>query len=221
MSELEEGRRRAKSMGAALRDEYTGQLAAAREDFARQIGEASTQLADARGEFARQIAEARSDLARQLAEARGEFARRLVETRSKSRRLVGVANSRIERAEQIVAYLDRRYELASRRAPRTRFRDYLLGRPKEPRELTAIRNSAFFDPEFYLNSNPDVRAAGIDPASHYLGCGGHEGRNPGPFFSTGEYLAKFPDVAASGLNALAHYEIFGRREMRRIPLSPL
>jgi hypothetical protein len=208
VSELEEGKRRAQSTGVALRDEYTAQLAAAREEFARQISEALTQLADARGEFGRR-----------LDEARGEFARRLVETRRKSRRLVGVANSRIERAEEIVAYLDRRYELASRRAPRTRFRDYLRSRPKERKELTAIRNSAFFDPEFYLNSNPDVRAAGVDPAAHYLACGGQEGRDPGPFFSTREYLAKFPDVAASGLNALAHYEIYGRRELRRIPLS--
>ena len=212
MSELEEKSRRAQSTGAALRNEYAAQLAAAREEFAHEISEASTQLANARGEFTREIAETRSELARQLAEARGEFARRLVETRGKSRR-------RIERAEEIVAYLDRRYELASGRAPRARLRDYLRARPKEHRELTAIRNSAFFDPDFYLNSNPDVRAAGLDPAAHYLACGGQEGRDPSPFFSTHEYLAKFPDVAASGLNALAHYELYGRREMRRIPFS--
>ena len=191
---------------------YTAQLAAAREEFAHEISEASTQLANARGEFTREIAETRSELARQLAEARGEFARRLVETRSKSRR-------KIERAEEIVAYLDRRYELASGRSPRTRLRDYLRARPKENKEPTAIRNSAFFDRDFYLNSNPDVRAAGGDPAAHYLACGGQEGRDPSPFFSTHEYLAKFPDVAASGLNALAHYELYGRREMRSIPIS--
>jgi len=217
MSELEEGNRRAQSTGMALRDEYTAQLAAAREEFGRQIAGASTELADARGEFERQLAETRSEFMRQVAEARSEFARRLVETRSKSRRIAGAANNRIERAEEIVAYLDRRYELASRRAPRTRLRDYLRARPKEPRELTAIRNSAFFDPDFYLSSNPDVRAAGADPATHYLVCGGREGRDPSPFFSTHEYLAKFPDVATSGLNALAHYELYGRHEMRRIP----
>ena len=212
MSELEDRSRRAQSTGMALRNEYTAQLAAAREEFAHEISEASTQLANARGEFTREIAETRSELARQLAEARGEFARRLVETRSKSRR-------KIERAEEIVAYLDRRYELVSGRPPRTRLRDYLRARPKENKELTAIRNSAFFDRDFYLNSNPDVRAAGADPAAHYLACGGQEGRDPSPFFSTHEYLAKFPDVAASGLNALAHYELYGRREMRRIPIS--
>ncbi len=87
------------------------------------------------------------------------------------------------------------------------------------KELTAVRNSAFFDREFYLNSNPDVRGSGMDAAFHYLVCGGREGRDPGPFFSTHKYLARFPDVAASGVNALAHYEMYGRLEMRKIPLS--
>ena len=59
----------------------------------------------------------------------------------------------------------------------------------------------------------------MDAASHYLFCGGGEGRDPGPFFSTHEYLARFPDVAASGVNALAHYEMYGRCEMRKVPLT--
>ena len=59
----------------------------------------------------------------------------------------------------------------------------------------------------------------MDAAFHYLTYGGREGRDPGPFFSTREYLVKFPDVAVSRLNPLVHYEIYGRREMRRIPLS--
>jgi hypothetical protein len=208
MLELEEGGRRARSMGVALRNEYTTQLTAAREEFARQISDAQTQLAEARGEFARQ-----------LAEARGEFARQLAEARDECRRLVDDANRNVARAEDVVAHLGRYYELGSRGPRRTRFRDYLWPRPKEGKELTAIRNSAFFDPEFYLNSNPDVRATGMDAAFHYLAYGGREGRDPGPVFSTRKYFARFPDVAASGLNALAHYEIHGRREMRRIPLS--
>jgi hypothetical protein len=58
----------------------------------------------------------------------------------------------------------------------------------------------------------------MDAALHYLVYGGREGRAPGPFFSTHQYLARFPDVAASGVNALAHYGMYGRREMRKIPL---
>jgi O-antigen biosynthesis protein len=64
-----------------------------------------------------------------------------------------------------------------------------------------------------------VALSGMDAAFHYLAYGGREGRDPGPFFSTRDYLARFPDVAEAGLKALAHYEMFGRREMRTIPLS--
>ena len=190
MFELEDGSRRAQSTAVELR----AQLDVARDDSARQL--------DA----------ARDDSARQLDAARGEFAMRLGEARTE-------ANRNVARAEDIISYLDRRRQPRSPGFRKARFRDYLRPHRKERKELTAIRNSAFFDPEFYLNSNPDVRGSGMDAAFHYLVCGGREGRDPGPFFSTHEYLARFPDVAASGVNALAHYEMYGRREMRRIPLS--
>jgi hypothetical protein len=183
------------SAGAALRE----QLTAAREEFAREF-------TAAREEFARELTAAREELARELA----EFAVRFGEAQTE-------ANRQVAHAEDIIAYLDRRHEPRSAGIPR--FRGYLRPRRKEGKELTAIRNSAFFDPEFYLNSNPDVRGSGMDAAFHYLVCGGREGRDPGPFFSTHKYLARFPDVAASGVNALAHYEMYGRREMRKIPLS--
>ena len=77
----------------------------------------------------------------------------------------------------------------------------------------------FFDSEFYLSSNPDVGASGMDAVLHYLAYGAREGRDPGSRFSTHEYFVQFPDVAASGLNPLAHYEMFGRREKRIFPLS--
>ncbi len=218
MFELE-GSHRARSMDATtLRNEYTTQLTAARDEFARQISEASTQLANARSEFARELAEAREEFAVRLGEAREEFAVQLGEARSECRRLVDEGHRNVARAEDIIAQLGRRYELRSASAPKRRFRDYLRRHQKARKELTAIHNSAFFDREFYLNSNPDVRASGMDAAFHYLGCGGREGRDPGPFFSTNEYLARFPDVAASDVNALVHYEMYGRREMRKVPL---
>ena len=205
MIELEKGVRGPQSVAVVLRNEYTTQLTAAQEEFARQVSEASRQLANVRSEFERELAEARSEFERELAEAR-----------SKYRNLVEEANRDVTRAEDTVAYLARRYEPGSRTAPRGRLRDYLRARPKERKELTAIRNSPFFDADFYLNSNPDVGASGMDAAVHYLVHGAGEGRDPSPYFSTHQYLIKFPDVAESGWNALAHYEIYGRREMRRI-----
>ena len=81
-------------------------------------------------------------------------------------------------------------------------------------DLETIRNSLFFNSSHYLETNPDVRAAGMDAAVHYLVHGGREGRDPGPFFSTRTYLARYPDVAKAGLNALLHYETRGRQESR-------
>ena len=81
-------------------------------------------------------------------------------------------------------------------------------------ELDVIRNSLFFNSEHYLETNPDVRAAGLDAALHYLVHGGREGRDPGPFFSTKAYLARYPDVAEAEVNALLHYETQGRRQNR-------
>ena len=77
-------------------------------------------------------------------------------------------------------------------------------------DFDAVDNSVFFDARFYLAENPEVLAARIDPALHYLEHGGREGRDPGPFFSTAAYLAENPEVAASRMNALAHYERYGR-----------
>jgi hypothetical protein len=82
------------------------------------------------------------------------------------------------------------------------------------KDLEAIRNSLFFNSAHYLQKNPDVRAAGLDAAFHYLVHGGREGRDPGPFFSTKGYLARYPDVAEADVNALLHYETQGRRENR-------
>jgi O-antigen biosynthesis protein len=76
-------------------------------------------------------------------------------------------------------------------------------------------------PIYYLETNPDVRAAGADPALHYLLHGGLEGRAPGPFFSTVAYLARYPAVAEAGLNALVHYETYGRLEKRNLLGEPI
>jgi hypothetical protein len=115
MFELEEGRRDAQSMVVALRNEHAAQLAAGQQEFARQLNEASRQLAAARSRFERELAEARSKFEREVAEFRN---------------LVDEANRNVTRADDTLAYLARRYEPGRRRAPRTRFHDYLPVRPK-------------------------------------------------------------------------------------------
>jgi hypothetical protein len=71
------------------------------------------------------------------------------------------------------------------------------------KKLEASGSSVYFDEEFYLEQNPDVRAAGLNAALHYLLNGTKEGRDPGPFFSTSQYLAQFPDIAAARINAFS------------------
>jgi len=74
--------------------------------------------------------------------------------------------------------------------------------------------SPLFDAAYYLASNPDVKAAGVDPRQHYLNFGWKEGRNPDAFFDTNYYRAQNPDVAAAKLDPLLHFELFGWKEQR-------
>ena len=71
-----------------------------------------------------------------------------------------------------------------------------------------------FDPNYYLAMNPDVKAAGADPYTHYITYGWKEGRDPNAFFSVKDYLLANPDVAAAGVDPLAHFEAYGWKEGR-------
>jgi len=72
-------------------------------------------------------------------------------------------------------------------------------------ERRAVAASGLFDSEWYLSHYPDVKDAGIDPATHYLLYGAAEGRNPGPQFRTAEYLHEHASVVISGQNPLLHW----------------
>jgi hypothetical protein len=121
------------------------------------------------------------------------------------------AQARLVRAEQLVAALTQAH--ADRNAAPRHALDLRRHRRSEA-PVERIRNSALFAADRYLEANPDVRAAGWDPAEHYLAHGAAEGRDPGPHFSTRAYLAGNPDVAAAGINPLVHYESRGRQEGR-------
>lgn len=73
-----------------------------------------------------------------------------------------------------------------------------------------------FDSAFYLEANPDVRAAGLDPLDHYIGNGWREGRDPAPWFSILDYLTANPDVAAQGMEPFGHYLREGHQAGRRL-----
>jgi hypothetical protein len=133
------------------------------------------------------------------------------------RRVRSEAAAEIARAEDIMDRGKRKSRYSTRMGSRFLWKPgskAAASRRPSAKDLGAIRNSLFFNSAHYLKTNPDVRAAGLDAALHYLVHGGREGRDPGPFFSTKAYLARYPDVAEADVNALLHYETQGRRENR-------
>ena len=111
------------------------------------------------------------------------------------------------------------------RLPRalTGLKRWLPGRRHKLRRLARdyrlIAASPLFDAEWYLANNPDVAAAGQDPALHYVRDGARECRDPGPLFSTNSYLAANPDVAAANSNALSHFIQYGANEGRKLAFA--
>jgi len=81
-------------------------------------------------------------------------------------------------------------------------------------DIFIIRTSGLFDGTWYLEQNPDVAHAKINPLLHYLVNGGFERRDPGPGFSSGWYIDTYEDVGNSGMNPLIHYLKRGRKEGR-------
>ncbi|WP_245303915.1 class I SAM-dependent methyltransferase [Pseudorhodoplanes sinuspersici] len=81
---------------------------------------------------------------------------------------------------------------------RTRFRERSW-------EAGLIKASRLFRPTWYLEQNPDVAKAGIDPLLHYILHGGVEGRAPHPLFDPQFYKAQIPEAERAALTPLAHY----------------
>ncbi len=78
---------------------------------------------------------------------------------------------------------------------------------------------AEFDAAFYLSSNPDIAAAGVDPFEHFMTWGWREGRDPNKRFLMAPYLEANPDIVAAGVNPFAHYVVTGRGEGRPLKLD--
>jgi serralysin len=88
----------------------------------------------------------------------------------------------------------------------------VAAQPRVPFAPTELVTANGFDFVFYLQHNPDVAAANVDPFRHFQTIGWTEGRNPNALFDTHGYLAAYPDVAATGVNPLVHFLTFGIHE---------
>jgi GT2 family glycosyltransferase/uncharacterized protein (DUF3084 family) len=71
-----------------------------------------------------------------------------------------------------------------------------------------------FDAEWYLQKNPGVRQAGMNPLEHFLQQGWKEGLNPHPLFDVRYYLNANADVREAGIDPLQHFIDSGWKEGR-------
>jgi hypothetical protein len=92
--------------------------------------------------------------------------------------------------------------------------------PTALRVLWWHRKSGLFDYEWYLQQNPDVRAATKRPFIHFALHGVFEGRPPHARFNAYSYLAANPDVKSSGQAPLLHYVLHGYAEKRPLVVPP-
>jgi O-antigen biosynthesis protein len=114
--------------------------------------------------------------------------------------------NKIESDQQIVKkILTNEAELDLRRSTLSKFYSKLhsLFSPFDFR-LATIKESVFFNEDWYINTYKDVAESGMDPAQHYLDFGSMEGRDPGPFFSTRDYQNSNPACTEFNINPLIH-----------------
>jgi hypothetical protein len=206
LSESIEETRRSRSQALAERQVFSSQLETAQSDLSRTVAD--------RDDLAGALAVTQDCLAAVTATRAGLATKFAAESHARCtlENRLRKANGRLGHLEECVAYMADRYSRLHRGSATHRV--HRQKGSKSLSELNAIRGSAYFDADYYLEENADVRSAGIDPSLHYLLYGAKEGRNPGPFFSTTQYLKRCPDVAVAGVNPLAHYELFGRSEKR-------
>jgi len=82
-------------------------------------------------------------------------------------------------------------------------------------DYNLIKNSDYFDEEYYSFNYPDVKNASIDSVAHYLDYGYKEFRNPSKIFDTKFYVDIYQDVQEAGVNPLVHYLRYGYKENRK------
>lgn len=79
--------------------------------------------------------------------------------------------------------------------------------------IKLLKKSDFFDEDYYLNENPNIK---MSPVKHYYYYGFKEGKSPSYKFSNDYYLNTHKDVQAAGMNPLVHYLRYGKAENRKI-----
>lgn len=101
--------------------------------------------------------------------------------------------------------------------PSVTWKDYVQRYAKKYRyatDILVVKNSVFFDEDWYKANYSEIDFSKITPAEHYLYEGWKQGKSPSLDFSTNEYLSHYPDLKNSDICPLLHYEKSGRLEGR-------
>ena len=98
--------------------------------------------------------------------------------------------------------------------PPTSWRAKRAAAAQARKRRAALLATGLFDGGWYNTRYPDVRAASVDPLTHFLSDGSYEGRSPGPAFDAMAYLARYPDVLEARIEPWLHYAQHGRAEGR-------
>lgn len=83
-----------------------------------------------------------------------------------------------------------------------------LGMRATRSDVEQIAVSGMFDSAYYLDANPDVAAAGLDPLLHFCDFGWRESRHPSADFDLDLYATAH--LAGAQVNPLLHYVTTGR-----------
>jgi GT2 family glycosyltransferase len=71
------------------------------------------------------------------------------------------------------------------------------------------QTSPYFDPDYYLNSYPDIKNAGIPAIEHYILSGGFEKRFPNAFFNYELYAKERKLENFNGLDIIVDFIVYG------------
>lgn len=74
----------------------------------------------------------------------------------------------------------------------------------EEREIVRIKKSRYFNEDFYLKENPDVKEAGVDAATHFYHYGWKENRNPSKKIDIKRFLNDYPEVKEIQTNPISY-----------------
>jgi hypothetical protein len=71
-------------------------------------------------------------------------------------------------------------------------------------QIRRIRNSKYFNEEYYYKNNADVKMAGIDAATHFYHFGWKENRKPCITFDVTKCLTKYPEINKLNINPIIY-----------------